>query len=266
MAAVLCAITLALWPAEASAQRRGPRGRGRTTVIATPVYFGAGFHDPFWGPGWGYPGWYPPFGPQYAGRQGASARLQVTPRAAEVYVDGYLAGIVDDFDGFFQRLDVPPGEHELTFYLEGYETVTQKVLFQPGNTLEITHDLRPLAAGELSGPRPQASALPEPADPQEQPAPGRGPWRPRGVPRPPYVQAPQSAEFGTLAVRVQPADATLLVDGDEWSAPEGEGAILIELAEGPHEVEVRKDGMRSYRRMVEIQAGRTTPLNVSLSR
>ena len=31
-------------------------------------------------------------------------RLMVRPRDAAVYVDGYYAGVVDDFDGVFQRL------------------------------------------------------------------------------------------------------------------------------------------------------------------
>ena len=131
----------------------------------------------------------------------------------------------------------PPGEHELTIFLEGYETITQKLLFQPGETLDIRQRMTPLAPGASSGPRPPFGDSP----------------------------APQS-DFGTLSVRVQPADATLLVDGDEWAAPEGDGPILIDLPEGTHEIEVRKDGLPAYRRTVQIRAGRTLPLNVSLSR
>lgn len=264
---------MSLWPGEASAQRRGRpvRGGGRV-VVGAPLYFGYGygFYDPFfwgwgwgpgWGPGWGFPGMYPPFGGAWGGMAGGSARLQITPKQAEVYVDGYLAGSVDDFDGFFQRLDVAPGEHELTIWLEGYETITQKVLFQPGETLDIRQRMTPLAPGATSGPRPTA-AMP-PADP----VPGAGPMRgPRG-PRPPVDDAPPpQSNFGTLSVRIQPADATLLVDGEEWAAPEGDGPILIDLPEGTHDIEVRRDGLPAYRRTVQIRAGRTLPLNVSLSR
>lgn len=282
MAAVACAISLVVLPHEASAQRRGrPVHRGGGAVVASPIFFGYGFYDPFWGPGWGDPGWYPPYGPQFGGGADASARLHITPKQAEVYVDGYLAGQVDDFDGFLQRLEVPSGEHVLTFYLEGYETLTHKVVFQSGKTLEISQDLRKLAAGESSGPRPRAVEPPpdaqgQPAGPPNGPPPGmrgrrNGPWGPpTGPARGPDAGSgpggPPAANFGTLAVRVQPGDATLLVDGEEWDAPEGPGAILIDLAEGPHEVEIRKDGMRPYRRTIEIRAGRTVPLNVSLSR
>ena len=65
-------------------------------------YFGA-----YWYPYYQSPVFYPPYGwygvmPDTA----SSVRVEVTPREAKVYVDGYFAGIVDDFDGTFQRLRV----------------------------------------------------------------------------------------------------------------------------------------------------------------
>src|SRR5262245_22712637 len=51
----------------------------------------------------------PPYGHRYAAPDG-SLRLEVKPREAEVYIDGYYAGTVDDFDGTFQRLRVVPGQ------------------------------------------------------------------------------------------------------------------------------------------------------------
>lgn len=238
-------------------------------VVAAPA-FGYGFYDPFWsgwgpgwgmgwGPGWGYPGWYGPWGTPFGAF--GSARLQVTPRQAEVYVDGYLAGTVDDFDGVFQRLHVPPGEHELTIYLDGYRTFTQKLLFRPGATIDIKQPLVPLAPGESTGPRPQATAPPAGGPPYGAPPPPGGP-PPDGAADP----ADPATAFGTLAIRVQPADATLLVDGEEWSAPGGGERLLIELSDGPHEIEVRRDGAAPYHRTVQVRAGRTTTLNVSLPR
>ncbi|MGE3470828.1 MAG: PEGA domain-containing protein [Vicinamibacterales bacterium] len=283
-AAAACVVAaLALFPSDALAQRRGRPARpvrGRV-VVAAPravVGFGYGYYDPFWGPwgwgpswslGFGYPFGYPPFGPAFAGAAAGSARLRVSPTSAEVYVDGYMAGVVDDFDGFFQRLDVAPGEHELTFYLDGFQTVTQRVLFQPGRTLDIRYDMQPLAPGETSGPRPVAAAppmRPGEAPPNGPPPMVRGPRDRRGPgpdrePPPPPDQA-----FGTLAVRLQPSDATLFVDGEEWAAPEGPGPILIDLPAGTHEVEVRRDDRVVYQRTVDVRPGRTLPLNVSVPR
>lgn len=269
-AAGICAALFTAWPSEALAQRRGRVAVRGGVVVAPRVYLGYGYYDPFWwggwGPAWG-PGWYPGFGPAFVGSNAGSARIQVTPKQAEVYVDGYLAGTVDDFDGFFQRLDVAPGEHELTLYLDGYETIAEKVLFRPGATLDIRHQMRALAPGEASGPRPTAATPPpQMAGPDPVMGPG-GPRGPRG-PQAPFPDAPPPPDsaFGTLAVRMQPSNATLLVDGEEWHAPEGDGPILIDLPEGPHEIEVRVEGRPPYHRTVQVRAGRTVPLNVSVSR
>ncbi len=97
-----------------------------------------------------------------------SARLQVTPRNTQVYVDGYFVGVVDNFDGTLQRLNVEAGEHELQLYLEGYRPFTQKVLFPRGGTLRITHAMEPLAPGESAGAPPK----PDPRARRQQPDPG----------------------------------------------------------------------------------------------
>ncbi len=165
-AILLCGFALALWPSEAAAQRRGRpvRSGGSTVVVVRPSfyggYYGYGYNAPLF---WGYGGWYPyglyaPYYPaeSYSHNIG-SARIQVTPKHAEVYVDGHLAGTVDDFDGFLQRLDVPAGEHELTLYLDGYRTINQKVLFRPGATIKISYAMEALPQGTPSEPRPQAN-------------------------------------------------------------------------------------------------------------
>ncbi len=90
---------------------------------------------PYYGFGYGYGQYpYPYYGPIVYDNSG-SARLQVTPRNTQVYIDGYFVGVVDSFDGNLQRLHVEAGEHELQLYLEGHRTFTQKVLFPRGGTL-----------------------------------------------------------------------------------------------------------------------------------
>ena len=250
------ALLLALAPADASAQRRGGPahgGGGRQVIVVRPAYgpyYYGGFYDPFF---W-YPyGFYTPaYGGGY-GRPTGSARLQVTPKA-EVYVDGYLAGTVDDFDGFLQRLDVPAGEHELTLYLPGYRTIRQNVLFRPGATVKISTAMEQLSQGASDEPRPRPN--PEVAPPDAEPG------RPAQAAR----ESDARGSFGTLSLRVQPRDATVLVDGEEWQAPEGAGPLTLELGSGAHQVEVRKQGFTSYRSTVHVRAGETVALNVSLAR
>ena len=75
---------------------------------------------------WRYPGYY-------IARDLTAIRVIVKPNDAKVYVDGYFADIVDDFDGVFQRLHVPAGQHEVVLYLEGYRTCTlRKYISHPG--------------------------------------------------------------------------------------------------------------------------------------
>jgi PEGA domain len=75
--------------------------------------------------------------------------------------------------------------------------------------------------------------------------------------------APQGA-YGSLAVRVQPNDAEVSIDGEPWRAPGGQERLIVEVAEGSHTVEIRKNGYRTYVTQVEVRRGATTPLNVSL--
>src|SRR4029453_13076938 len=71
-----------------------------------------------------------------------------------VCLEGYGAGRVDDFDGPFQRLNVAPGPHELTLFLPGYRTVTERVYIGEGSTLKLKQSLEKLAPGETSTPPP----------------------------------------------------------------------------------------------------------------
>ncbi|HET7219929.1 MAG TPA: PEGA domain-containing protein [Vicinamibacterales bacterium] len=245
-----------------------PRPPARHVVYARPYYypyyypyyghpyygFYAGFYSPFfWGPYGQYPYPYPYYGYWPYDNTG-SARLQVSPRNARVYVDGYFVGLVDDFDGNFQRLNVEAGEHELQLYLDGYRPFTIKVLFLRGKTLKISHTLEPLAPGE---------ATPAPPKPVEldRPEPGRGTSQRVGPP----PTGDRAAQFGSLLLRVRPADATVIVDGEEWNAPAGEDQFVIELSEGQHRVEIRKPGFQTYAAVVRVRRGETVRLNVSLT-
>ena len=72
-------------------------------------------------------------------------RLDVTPRDAAVYVDGYYAGIVDDFDGALQRIALEPGPHEFEIAADGLETLAFDVHVRPHQTVRYRGDMRPIA-------------------------------------------------------------------------------------------------------------------------
>lgn len=62
-------------------------------------------------------------------------RLEVTPKDAKVYVDGYYVGSVDDFDGRLQRLTVSAGPHHIVIQANGYEQLEVDLYVQPRQTL-----------------------------------------------------------------------------------------------------------------------------------
>lgn len=67
-----------------------------------------------------------------------SVRIVDAPRRAQVFVDGYYAGEVDDYDGIFQRLNLEPGGHriEIDVY-PGAPPLEFEVYVEPGRTVTI---------------------------------------------------------------------------------------------------------------------------------
>lgn len=267
-----------LLPATSYAQRhaRGPV-RATRSVVVVGGHYSPWYYDPFYYPYWWYPSaFYGPLPPGYWGWGAAdhrsAVRLQVTPKQAEVYVDGYLAGTVDDFDGTFQRLTLPPGDHEIILYLAGYRTVSQKIYLTVGSTYRIRYAMEPLAPGEPNEPRP----VPPPS-PQPRPAPLPNPRAmppdvmPPPTPAPPPYQAPRIAVqpgvgFGSLSIRVQPLDAQVLIDGEAWQTSGTPDRLVVQVASGGHHVQVRLDGYQPFERDIQVQAGETVTVNVSLSK
>jgi hypothetical protein len=86
--------------------------------------------------GYGYPG----YGTAYWGTSGG-VRIQGAPARAEVLVDGYYAGIVDDFDGAFQQLRLEDGVHRIEIRTPTGPPLTFDVNVIPGQT--ITYRAQP---------------------------------------------------------------------------------------------------------------------------
>jgi PEGA domain-containing protein len=260
VATLVTVAIMALQPHTAFAQRRG---RAPHSV----VFVGGYFYDPFFGP---YPWWPPaaygyPYFPVYDDR--AQVRLLVTPKEAAVYVDGYYAGIVDDFDGVFQRLPLSPGPHDITVVLDGYRIVHQKLFLTRNKTYKLRYAMQPLAAGEQSEPPPVAPPVPPPP-----PGSAMLPRTPRPGQPAPELPSPAGAAsafpasgFGTLALRVQPVDAEILIDGERWTPASLGERLLVQVPEGRHHIEIQKPGYGAFSTDITVQRGETAPMNVSLS-
>jgi hypothetical protein len=140
------------------------RDRDRTVIVTRPpIYnnyyyyprryypygygaFGLGYfyYDPYrW-----YPRSYSAFGPGYYGHgyygsyfDIGELRLDVRPRHAQVFVDGYYAGIVDDYDGMFQGLKLESGPYRIEIAAPGYEPLEFDIRVSPGQKIRYRGDL-----------------------------------------------------------------------------------------------------------------------------
>jgi len=132
---LLAAACVFATPADAAAQRRQRRARPAPPVVVVAPSYG-GWYGPR------YPG---PYGPYAYGSHydDTGVRLKLRPRDAAVFVDGYYAGIVDDFDGVFQRLVLSPGGHTIEIRMPGYQTAAVDLFIQRGRTTTYHTDLVP---------------------------------------------------------------------------------------------------------------------------
>jgi len=299
--AALVAAALLLLPGLAQAQRQATsRQAVPRPVPSRPVYGGGGgvYHGPnvyrpyyaapYWYGAYYYPYYYPwsfsvgfgccgypyygypyygyPYGYAYDGA--ASLRLQVSPREAEVFVDGYYAGTVDDFDGTFQRLRVEPGDHELELFLPGHRSLQQHLYLQPGKTFSVKHEMEQLGPGDAEPVRPAGRPRPSGPPPSRSQRHAPNEQRDPGAIVPEQGRPPEAgprSEFGSLALRVQPGDASIMVDGEPWENSGDPERFVLQLGPGVHNVQIRKEGYRTYMTDITVRPGETTTLNVAMT-
>jgi PEGA domain-containing protein len=140
----------------------------------SPGFFGAyAFGSPFWGygypyyygypangypaysyPAYGYPSPYPagygnvvPYGYGYGGYSGqpyGGLRIDLPQRDAEVYVDGYFVGTVENFDGASQQANLSAGPHQIEIRSPEFEAIQFNVNIEAGRTITYRGAMREL--------------------------------------------------------------------------------------------------------------------------
>ena len=228
--------------------------------------YGYGYYD--YGYSYGdYYGYYPqsynrPYGYR-TGNSGHAAnvaqlRILVEPVKARVYVDGYYAGIVDDFDGLTQRLNVSPGRHDITFKLEGYTSHTFSTSASPDQTLKLRFDMVK-GGGETRDsigeaydrrPEPDQDRDSDTARYSSPSAPDRTLEVDSARAERPYVPPSREIERGELLLEIEPADASVYVDGEFFG--KASQVTRLELAGGRHRIEVVRPGYRTRETEVDI--------------
>jgi PEGA domain len=229
--------------------------------------YGYGYYD--YGYSYGdYYGYYPSsYSRSYRYRAGniAQIRTLVEPAKARVYVDGYYAGIVDDFDGLLQRLNVSPGRHEITLKLEGYKSHTFAIYANRDQTLKLRWDMergsgetrdtaadydRAAARGERELDRDD-----DETDENENRDSARVERdRSREVDAEPadrpYTPPSRDAGRGVLEFQIEPADASVYIDGEFFG--KASQMSRVDLPPGRHRIEVVRPGYKTEEAEVEV--------------
>ena len=119
-------------------------------------YAGWGGTSWWWGGPWDWWWWGSRFGPYHWGFGGVvivedyspdpyrytRVDTDVSPEAAEVYLDGTFIGSADDFDGYPDFLWLEAGKYTIEFRHPSYEAVKHEVEVQPGQALRFRDDLK----------------------------------------------------------------------------------------------------------------------------
>jgi hypothetical protein len=93
-------------------------------------------------PGFSTYGYYDSYRRPFSSFDIGELRLDVSPRHAQVYVDGYYAGVVDDYDGVFQGLKLEPGTYRIEITAPGYETLSFDVRISPEQKIRYEGSLQ----------------------------------------------------------------------------------------------------------------------------
>jgi len=101
--------------------------------IGIGIYYGTGGSYPY---GYTPRGYYDPI----AGRPYGGLRITGFSQLAQVFADGYYVGIVDDFDGVFQHLNLEAGPHQIEIREPGLGPIAFDVMVQSGRTMTFRAD------------------------------------------------------------------------------------------------------------------------------
>lgn len=204
--------------------------------------------------------------------------IESTPPGAIVYVDGAVQGQT----GPNFKVRINKGQHRIRLELEGHKpieqvvviTAAQKLAFNmekaPGRldvkfptTNDIARGAEIYVDGQMAGQVPLMIDVPAGRHLVEIKKPGAKVYTENvelkaGETKPIWVQMVAEARNGTLLVAADANDADVFIDGQ----PRGKAPAMVELGEGEHIVEVRRNeaGAPTWRQTVRVSANQQVKL------
>ena len=122
-----------------------------------PLDYGRSYDYPYQ---YSYPDQYAPQQRYVELRGGLS--LETVPDNAQVYVDGFYAGLAEDFGPRGRPMDLPAGSHHVEVRAPDHETLSFRVMIEPNQIVRYRGDLQ-----RLPSLRAPVVAAPVPPPPQQ---------------------------------------------------------------------------------------------------
>jgi PEGA domain-containing protein len=254
-------------------------------------YYGFGFYSgyPYYG---GYPYYYGyPYysGSAYYGYPVGSVRTEIKPQSAQMFVDGGYVGKADDYDGWWQRLDLEAGPHRLVFRSPGFHPYVVDIRVAPGQDIHLKYEMAagndaidekdmmlPRSEYENRGYRRQYPPDHRDDQYQRRPPGNQGEYEPMPGENEPPENDPgyygddqgqyQDRDQRTLVLHVEPSDATVYVDGNYYGTANdgGRSEIQVLLPPGNHRIEVVRPGYEGFSQNVLVSKDQDNHVNVIL--
>lgn len=246
-------------------------------------YPGYGYYGGYGYPGYGYyGGGYTSVYPAVGATHGA-LDFDVSPEGAQIYVDGNLVGIADDYDGYPNYLWLEKGTYDVVIFAPGFQTIARQYSIYGGMVIDVDDSMVPgqetlpqdlvskstvnreerlrrdreneaqvRAYEESQGGRYESAAPEREAGAQSAPA------------APDRLDA--RGEPGSLKLEIEPDDASVYLDGRFL----GTGRELARLRSGlivdagEHRIEVVRPGRQSEEQTFLVRAGEEVSLEIEL--
>ncbi len=226
-------------------------------------YGGYGWYGP--PGGWGYNAVYPSPGATHG-----ALDLDVSPEQAQIYVDGELVGIADDFDGYPDYLWLEKGTYDVVIFAPGYQTISRQYSIYAGLVIDVEDSMVP---GQETLPQDLKARSTEHRDERlrrdrenEEAPPAIEGRRPRAQAENAPDRLDARGEPGRLVLHVVPDDASVYLDGRFL----GTGREMARLRSGliidpgEHRLEVVRPGRQNGNETFSVGAGEEVRLDIEL--
>jgi len=272
---------------------------GRRNPPSSRHYHGSYGATIYWGPdwGWGWPwggwwgwwGWYPygyyqpaPYYPSRVSPDQGALDLDLAPETAQVYLNGQLIGIADNFDGWPRYLWLDKGTYDLVFYHEGFQTIARQYSIYPGVIVDVEDHMVP---GEATPPQDliakstarRDERMRQEAERRKAAEAAEPEWKERvrsergeteGAPAAPARPYDARVAPARLALTVSPEDAAVYLDGRFLGGADDLAAhhTGVVIDPGDHELEVVRPGYESKTLSFTAATGEEVDLTVELEK